>query len=157
MYKYTVPSVRIQSVPGSSRKEVAIEQYSLVSSSFQCFDTVALVTHITHNRFTTLFPGPPDWAGATRELLYFMVQGEINKGRHTDHPVGRHSIRTNQCPPPPSPHIFYGPVSKHWRQSFGDTWYKTLPVTSEALFEKSSGGRELTGNWQTQFCHESGR
>jgi len=46
------------------------------------------------------------------------------KGRLTDainHPAGRHSIRTNQCPPPPSP-IFYRPdalpaaqptVSKH--------------------------------------------
>jgi len=30
------------------------------------------------------------------------VQGKINRGRHTDHPVGRHSVRTNQCPPPPS-------------------------------------------------------
>jgi len=38
-----------------------------------------------------------------------MVQGEINRGRHTDHPAGCHSIRTNECPPPPSPHIFYGP------------------------------------------------
>ena len=35
-----------------------------------------------------------------------MVQGVINRGRHTDHPAGRHSIRTNQCPPPLSPHIF---------------------------------------------------
>jgi len=44
----------------------------------------------------------------------------------TDHPAGRHSIRTNQCPPSPSPHIFYGPdalpaaqstVSKHWRHT----------------------------------------
>jgi len=34
------------------------------------------------------------------------VQGEINRGRHTDHPAGRHSIQTNQCPPPPYPHIF---------------------------------------------------
>jgi len=32
-----------------------------------------------------------------------MVQGKINRGRHTDHPAGRHSIQTNQCPPPPSP------------------------------------------------------
>jgi len=24
----------------------------------------------------------------------------------TDHPAGRHSIRANQYPPPPSPHIF---------------------------------------------------
>jgi len=51
-----------------------------------------------------------------------LVQGKINGGRHTDHPAGRHSSRTNQCPPPPSSHIFYGPdalpatqptVSKH--------------------------------------------
>jgi len=58
-----------------------------------------------HNRFTILFPGAPGWAGARRELLDFMVQGKINRGRHTDHPAGCHSIRTNQCPPPPSPHI----------------------------------------------------
>jgi len=37
------------------------------------------------------------------KLLDFMVQGKINRGRHTDHPAGRHSIRTNQCPPPSSP------------------------------------------------------
>ena len=36
-----------------------------------------------------------------------MVQGKINRGRHTDPPAGRHSIRTNQCPPPPSPHYVY--------------------------------------------------
>ena len=57
-------------------------------------------TH-THNCFTALFPGPPGWAGARRELLDFMVRGKINRGRHTDHPAGRHSIRTNHCPPPP--------------------------------------------------------
>ena len=77
-----------------------------------------------HNRFMAIFPGPPGWAGARRELLHFMVQGKINRGRHTDYPAGRHSIRTNQCPPPPSPHIFYRPdalpaaqltASKHWR------------------------------------------
>ena len=56
----------------------------------------------THNRFTALFPGPPGWTGARRELLDFMVQGKINRGRHTDHPDRRHSIRTNYCPPPPS-------------------------------------------------------
>jgi len=35
----------------------------------------------------------------------YMVQGKFNRGRHTDHPAGRHSIRTNQCPPPPSRHF----------------------------------------------------
>jgi len=58
-----------------------------------------------HNHFTALFPGPPEWAGARRELLDLMVQGKINRGRHTDHPAGHHSIRTKQCPPPPSPHF----------------------------------------------------
>jgi len=81
--------------------------------------------HHHHNHFTALFPGSPGWAGARRELLDFMVQGKINGGRHTDHLAGRHSIRTNQCLPPPSPHIFYRPdalpaaqptASKHWRQ-----------------------------------------
>ena len=38
-------------------------------------------------------------------FLDFMVQEKINTGRYTDHPARRHSIR-NQCPPPPSPHIF---------------------------------------------------
>jgi len=80
-------------------------------------------TH-THNHFTALFLGTPRWAGARRELLDFMVQGKINRGRHTNHQAGRHSIQTNQCPPPPSP-IFYRPdalpaaqptLSKHWRQ-----------------------------------------
>jgi len=70
------------------------------------------------------FSGTTRVTGARRELLDFMVQGKINRGRHTDHPTGRHSIQTDQCPPPPSP-IFYRPdaipatqptVPKHWRQ-----------------------------------------
>jgi len=64
-----------------------------------------------HTHMTTIlrpFSVPPGWAGARRELLDFMVQGEINRGRHTNHPAGHQSIRTNRCPPPPSP-IFYRP------------------------------------------------
>jgi len=34
-----------------------------------------------------------------------MVQEKINRGRHTNHLAGRHSSRTNQCPPPPSSHF----------------------------------------------------
>jgi len=44
-----------------------------------------------------LFPRPSTSAGARRKLLDFMVQGKISRGRHTDHPAKRHSIRTNQC------------------------------------------------------------
>jgi len=89
-----------------------------------CILTVSPPPPPHHNRFTALFPGPPRSAGARRELLDFMVQRKINRGRHTDHPAGRHSIQTDQCQPPPSPH-FYRPdalpaaqptVSKHWRQ-----------------------------------------
>ena len=68
----------------------------------QTWDLQKRISH-NHNHFTALFPGPPGWAGARRELLDFMVQGKINRGRHTDHPAGRHSIWTNQCPLPPSP------------------------------------------------------
>jgi len=65
----------------------------------------SLSPHHQHNRFTALYPGPPGSAGARRKLLDFMEQREINRGRHTDHPAERHSIRNNQCPPPPYPHF----------------------------------------------------
>jgi len=87
--------------------------------------TMPVRTTPHHNRFTALFPGPPGWTSARREFLDFMMQGKINRGRHTDHPAGRHSILTNQWLPPPSPHIFNRPyalpaaqptASKHWRQ-----------------------------------------
>ena len=62
----------------------------------------------THTQlFYGHFPGTPEWAGARRELLDFIMQGKINRGRHTDHPARRHSIWTNQFPPPASPHFFH--------------------------------------------------
>jgi len=86
-------------------------------------------------------PGPPGWVGARRELLDFMVQGKINRGRHTDHPAGRHSIRTNQCPPLPSPILYMldalpaaqPTVSKHWRQLAHSVREKTLEFSSAVL------------------------
>ena len=78
-----------------------------IESLWSLWPTVQLSSWDTRStgitRFTALFPGPPEWAGVRRELLDFLVQGEINRGRHTDHPDGHHSVRTNQCPPPPSP------------------------------------------------------
>ena len=76
--------------------------------SCYCKLTCSKLSPPHHNRFMALSPGPPGWAGGRRELLDFMVQGKINRGRHTDHPAGCHFIRTNQCPPPPSP-IFHRP------------------------------------------------
>ena len=72
----------------------------------------ALVQHVQghHNHHQTGLrpffrnhPGEP-----VPEQNFFMVQGKINRGRNTDHPAGRHSVWTNQCPPPPSPHFFTG-------------------------------------------------
>ena len=54
-------------------------------------DGVQIPTPHHDNRFTALLLGPPGWACARRQLLDFMVQGKINRGRHTDHPAGRHS------------------------------------------------------------------
>ena len=73
-----------------------------------CKITVLWTITPHHNRFMALFQGPPRWASARRELLNFMVQGKIKRGRHTDHPAGHHSIQTNQCPPPPSTPFFTG-------------------------------------------------
>ena len=87
------------------------------AASFSCrlqcwFYIVVFISYLvvlsscTPQPFYGPFPGPPGWAGARRELLDFMVQGKINRGRHTDHPAGRHSIRANQCLPPPSSPYF---------------------------------------------------
>jgi len=92
----------------SSNTAVDYYVHCLQPTTTKALYTDDALYHHHHNRFTALFPGPPRWAGARRELLDFMVQGKINRGRHTDHPAGRHSIQTNQCPPPPSPHFFTG-------------------------------------------------
>ena len=62
-----------------------------------------------------------------------MVQGKINRGRHTDLPPGRHSIRTNQCLPPPSPNFFTG------RMPF-------LPPNQQRQSTEVSKGKIHTGN-----------
>ena len=64
--------------------------------------------------FTTISPPPQPFygpfSGTTRvsrcqkRTSGLTVQGEINRGRHTDHPAGRHSIWTNQYPLPSNRH-----------------------------------------------------
>ena len=82
-----------------------------------------------HNRFMAFFPGPPRWAGARKELLDFIVQGKINRGRHTDYPAGCHSIWTNQCPPPPTCPIYYRPDALPVAQpTVAKDWANTLYI-----------------------------
>jgi len=79
-----------------------------------------------HTVLRPFFPGLRGWASARIELLDFIVQGKTNRGRHTDHPAGHYSIRTNQCPPPPSPHLL-------------QAWSVGLSITKWALLAVRDG------------------
>ena len=98
-------------------------------------------TLTTHQTFYGPFSGTPGWAGVRRELLDFMVQGKINRGRHTDHPDGRHYIRANQCSPPPSP-IFLKAGCPSCRPAIS---VKTLKAKKRTLSNMKTTGK-ATGN-----------
>jgi len=111
-----------------------------------------------HKCFMALFPGPPGWAGARRELLDFMVQGENNRARHTDHPAGRHYSQTNQCPPPPSPHIFYGPDALPAAQLAHSKLSKQVAkvIWHKAVLPQQTDGSIIFARWHhwntTELC-----
>ena len=50
----------------------------------------------SYNRFKAHFPGLPWSASARRNLLDFVVQGEISEADTSTIPAGRHSIQANQ-------------------------------------------------------------
>ena len=67
------------------------------------------VSH-THTHTTVLWPFFWDHPGEPVPEENFWTswcKGRLTE-TDTDHPAGRHSIRTNQCPPPQSPHSFTG-------------------------------------------------
>jgi len=77
-----------------------------------------------NNTTTILWPFFPDHPGESvpeKNFWTFWCKGRLTEA-DTDHPAGRHSIRTDQCSPPPSPIVSYMPdalpaaqptVSKH--------------------------------------------
>jgi len=101
------------------------------------------------NRFTALFPEPPGWASARRELLDFMMQGKINRGRHTDHLAGRHSIRTYQCPPPPHHPQFLQAGCPSCRQTNS---VKALKATSTPKGYKGIYTSQIAKMWLNNWC-----
>ena len=62
------------------------------------------IPHHHCNRFWPFFRDCPSEPVPEEKLLDFMVQGKINRGRHTDHLAGRHSIRTT------SAHLHHPPI-----------------------------------------------
>jgi len=99
------------------------------------------VTH-THTHTTILQPFFRDHPGELVPEENFWTLWCKGRLTEADTLTGRHSIQTNQCPPPPSPHIFYGPdalpaaqptVSKHWGQLAHLIREKTLEFSSMVL------------------------
>jgi len=92
----------------------------------QCYFWYVMLSphHHTTTILRPLFWDHPGEPVPEENFWTIMVQGKINRGRHTDHPARRHSVRTNQCPPPPSPFfcrpdalpVAQSTLSKHWRQ-----------------------------------------
>ena len=62
-----------------------------------------------------LFTGPPRWASARRELLDFMVQGKINRGRHTVIVQTTLKDNTKSHPVKSSRTCYVHPLSRKWR------------------------------------------
>jgi len=68
------------------------------------------------------------------------VQEGINRGRHSDHPAGCHSIRTNQCPPAP---YFYGPDALCAAQPTVSNHLITAHMYKKNTFEKICSGQMI--------------
>jgi len=62
--------------------------------------------HHHHNHFMAFFPDHPGEPVPEENFWTLWCKGRLTETRHTNHSAGRHSVWTNQCPPPPSP-IFY--------------------------------------------------
>jgi len=92
-----------------NRHKIAHFADALPSPSLNKYSENKIKTRTTyiHNRFAVLFrdyPGEP--VPEENLLLDFCGAREDNRGRHTDHPAGCHSIRTNQQPTSNLLHFF---------------------------------------------------
>ena len=92
-HKYTQSHIHANQV-------IIKDEFVSTMCMLSCTDRQTHACTCKYHHHTTIvlwfFSGPSGCAGARRELLDFMVHGKINRGRHTDHLTGRHSIRTNQ-------------------------------------------------------------
>jgi len=96
-------------LPDASRSAFHANAPTIIDTATAAAAATTTTTTTVSTTITTVlwlffrnYPGEPV---PEKKFVDFMVQGTIKRGRHTDHPAGHHSIRTNQCPPPPSPHF----------------------------------------------------
>jgi len=83
---------------------------SLESRYTHTLDRVAELWHrppqTHHNHFTAFFRDHPCQPVPEENFWTLWCNGRLTEAdTYTDHPPGRHFIRTNQCPPPPSTHF----------------------------------------------------
>ena len=105
------------------------------------------VTTTTTTVLRPFFRDHPGEPVPEEKLLDFMVQGKINRGRHTDHPAGRHSIWTKQCQPPLSPHFLQAGcpscrptniVTEQYAYSYKETLIENINVSGGITLAKNS-------------------
>jgi len=110
-----------------------------------------MLSHGTTTTTTVLRPFLWHYPGELvpeEKLLDFMAQGEINRGSHTDHPAGHHSIRTNQCPPPSSPLMVQNNITHRKLVLWQHSWALGPRKTKQDGYKddmKTSTGKELRG------------
>ena len=76
---------------------------SPTSSQYHIQHIIFSIHHHHHNHLRLFFQDHPGEPVPEENFWTMCLQGKINRGRHTNRPAGRHSIRTKQCPPPSSP------------------------------------------------------
>jgi len=128
-------------------KNIIPISFSSASSAW----TFIVITH-THNHFTALFPGPPRWAGARRELLDFMVQGKIIRGRHR--PSGWAPLQPDQPVPTSTipPFISSSSTAEKYlrlRLKTSSLWYQTNAKVTLSKFYRQSRDEECRNAAET--------
>ena len=111
--------------------------------------------HITPQPSYGPFSGTTRVSRCRKRTSGLYSAGKISRGRHTDHPAGYHSIRTNQCPPPPSPSFFTGrmpflPPNQQCQSTEGKLTVTKLTINKKFQLLSAPKATEELGQKTTQ-------
>ena len=80
--------------------------FSMVLATLSLYHHSQSYIHTTHHDcFTALLQDHPGEPVPKENFWTIWCKGRLTKADRPTNPAGRHSIRTNQFPPPPSPHF----------------------------------------------------